>query len=169
MHVISNSWVLANIMLSLPIASKNAAETWGHRGFCILLCPKFWVNDYKHINTHYWELMNSVGVMASHQCYSWWRWLSHTCWATVIRVITSLIVVLIFKVLFWSFLCKSHTCDKKHWRGLRTAAWYPAFDMSAFVLWSYFNCLVFSLNEKDDLLLRSSSWLLCQATDEAQT
>jgi hypothetical protein len=53
------------------------------------------------------------------------------CWATVIGVITSLIVVLIFKVLFWSFLCKSHTCDKKHWRGLRTAAWYPAFDMSA--------------------------------------
>jgi hypothetical protein len=45
-----------------------------------------WADYYILIYATHLELMKSVGIMAAHHCYSWWRWWSDTLWATLIRL-----------------------------------------------------------------------------------
>jgi hypothetical protein len=84
------SWGLTNIMIELPVAFRNAAETWGAY-FLIIVCLKFWAHYHvlKSMPTagSWWC---QQGVMADSHCYSWSRWWSDTLWVPH-KIMTALI------------------------------------------------------------------------------
>lgn len=105
------SWGLTNIMIELPVAFRNAAETWGAYSL-IIVCLKFWVHYIMYLNLcpllgaddvsrEWWQLVTAIhgqgdGLILCEYliklwlhsfllCQFWFCWNGHnSCLQTVI-------------------------------------------------------------------------------------